>query len=534
MKKNMYVVMLAALAIAGCSNEMDEQAADGNGRVPLQISGDINMLMTRAADDHWDENDAIGIYMVNNENAVVEGVDNYRYVTNAADGTFAPDGSVAYFPENGDAVNVVAYYPQGSVNEGKLSLDLSNQDSQPQLDLMTAKVENISKDNPAVSLGFKHRLTKLFFEITGDVNTDGMYAAIGNQYTDIKYDVLGNKLSVSGEKKDIAMKYWNLDGYRFVEAIVLSNEGEITAEDRILTFRLPDGKECKAKIESGTTFTAGKKYKYNITFTETSGSGTNATIQGAGITNWEDVTDDSETTVNPEEAAITKVYFTGAPTGWGTWVQMTKSNDNIFTWTGNIMKDAPFKFTLEETYDVGTYQLMSSIEAGASPVTLTEGTESDVFKVLYQSNGVDTQWVVGENGTYTVTLNTTTMKISIEKIIYILGVNGSYDQGTAPQLTKNDDGNYEITIEFTQACKFKLPLWLSDSWDMDYYMPAENVTGDTAPLVVGTAMKANKQNNPDHQWSVAEEQLGTYQLTVNVSDLNNVTLTATKIEQPAE
>ena len=45
MKKNTCFVMLAALMMAGCNNEIDEQVMDSR-RVPLQINGDINMLMT--------------------------------------------------------------------------------------------------------------------------------------------------------------------------------------------------------------------------------------------------------------------------------------------------------------------------------------------------------------------------------------------------------------------------------------------------------------------------------------------------------
>ena len=43
MKKNTCFVMLAALMMAGCSNEIEEQVMDSR-RVPLQINGDINML----------------------------------------------------------------------------------------------------------------------------------------------------------------------------------------------------------------------------------------------------------------------------------------------------------------------------------------------------------------------------------------------------------------------------------------------------------------------------------------------------------
>lgn len=167
MKKNTCFVMLAALMMAGCSNEVEEQVMDSK-RVPLQINGDINMLMTRAADDHWDANDAIGVYMVSADNSIVGGVSNYRYVVIDKDnGNFSPDGeaNTAYFPESGDAVNVVAYYPQGNVDNGKLSLDLSDQSEQPRIDLMSARAEGASKNNPAINLKFNHRLTKLFLNL---------------------------------------------------------------------------------------------------------------------------------------------------------------------------------------------------------------------------------------------------------------------------------------------------------------------------------------------------------------------------------
>lgn len=152
MKKNTCFVMLAALMMAGCSNEVEEQVMDSK-RVPLQINGDINMLMTRAADNHWDKDDAIGVYMVNAENGIVGDVSNYRYVVIDKDnGNFSPDGenNTAYFPEDG-TVNVVAYYPHGDVVGDKLSLDLANQNEQPDIDLMSAKAVDASKSKPTLN-----------------------------------------------------------------------------------------------------------------------------------------------------------------------------------------------------------------------------------------------------------------------------------------------------------------------------------------------------------------------------------------------
>lgn len=343
MKKNTCFVMLAALMMAGCSNEIEEQVMDSR-RVPLQINGDINMLMTRAADDYWDEKDAIGVYMVSAENSIVGDVSNYRYVViDKNNGNFSPDGetNTAYFPESDDVVNVVAYYPQGNVVENKLSLDLANQDEQPRIDLMSAKAEGASKSTPIINLGFKHRLTKLFFEIEGDVNTDGIYAAIGNQYTDIQYDILNDKLLIAdgSEKKDIVMKYWNLSNYRFTEAIVLPNEENNSAEDRKLTFQLNE-KIFNATISNSTTFEAGKKYTYKVKFETTPSGNINVSITGVSIKNWDDGDISDDNIIVPGTLKFDRLYLASGFTDWGRPYEMMKSEDGkTFTWTGNVKDD---------------------------------------------------------------------------------------------------------------------------------------------------------------------------------------------------
>lgn len=529
MKKKTCFVMLAALMLAGCSNEIDEQVMDSK-RVPLQINGDINMLMTRAADDHWDDNDAIGVYMVNAENGIVGDVSNYRYtvVKGGQNGTFIPadENNTAYFPESVDAVNVVAYYPQGEVVDNKLSLDLANQDNQPKIDLMSAKAENASKSSPTVNLGFKHRLTKLFFKIEGDVKTDGINATISNQYTKIQYDILNDKLLIAdgSEKENIVMKYWNLDegNNRFVEAIVLPNMDGNSVQERTLTFTL-NGKDYTATIDAQTEFKAGKKYTYKVTFTK-EGS---VNIQGAGITNWDIENEGPEIEVKPD------IYITGAiGGGWNTYSKMDKKPNNIYVWTGIIKENQEFKFTFDETYDHGKEQIMSSDKQNeTSVVTLKEGTESDIYKVVYEENGPDNKWTVAESGTYMVKLDMDNNKISIEKKIFILGLDGDYTQDKAPSFAKVENGKYELTVTFSKECSFSMPLWSSAGWDMDCYMPVEE-SNNRVPFTPGTTMKVIKENrkNKDVQWQVTTEQTGTYKLTLDVSDSSNMTLTAVKLE----
>lgn len=554
MKKNTCFVMLAALMMAGCSNEVEEQVMDSR-RVPLQINGDINMLMTRAADDHWDDKDAIGVYMVNGENnSIVGNVSNYRYtvVTGGQNGTFIPadENNTAYFPEDGTAVDVVAYYPQRNVDNGKLSLDLSDQSEQPRIDLMSAKAENASKSSPTVNLGFKHRLTKLFFKIEGDVNTDGIYAAIGNQYTDIQYDILNDELLIAegSEKENIVMRYWNLDEgtNRFVEAIVLPNEEGNAAEDRQLTFKLNE-KIFNATISNSTTFEAGKKYIYKVKFEQTSSGNINVSITGVSIKNWDDINDSEGNTIIPGTLKFDKLYLASGFTDWGQPYEMTKSEEEkTFTWTGNVQNDnQEMKFTLLQQSLSGDVQLMPNM-SGTTNKDVELNVEMDAYPVIYyykENDPIkrDNKWVIKEKGTYTVTVNVETMKVKVEKldVVYLVGTvlvpeggnpDDGYDLKRAPYFTKKGDNIYELTINFLNKGDFKILSQLNyDSNKSDYYAPGENT-----PFVIGSSMnvdyRQNQENTQDYKWQVTAEQTGTYKLTLDVSNPGNVTLTAEKLE----
>lgn len=549
MKKNTCFVMLAALMMAGCSNEVEEQVMDSK-RVPLQINGDINMLMTRAADDHWDDNDTIGVYMVNGENnSIVGNVSNYRYtvVKGGQNGTFIPadENNTAYFPEDGTAVDVVAYYPQRNVDNGKLSLDLSDQNEQPDIDLMSARAENASKSSPTVNLGFKHRLTKLFFKIEGDVNTDGINATISNQYTKIQYDILNDKLLIAdgSEKENIVMKYWNLDKgtNRFVEAIVLPNDENNSAVDRQLTFQLNE-KIFNATISNSTTFEAGKKYIYKVKFEQTSSGNINVSITGVSIKNWDDINDSEGNTIIPGTLKFDKLYLASGFTDWGQPYEMTKSEEEkTFTWTGNVQNDnQEMKFTLLQQSNSGDVQLMPNMN-GANNKDVVLGAEMDAYPVIYyykENDPIkrDNKWVITEKGTYTVTVNVETMKVKVEKldVVYLVGTvlvpeGGNPDDGyklkRAPYFTKIADNKYELTINLHKG-EFKILSKIEyNDTNNNYYAP-----GADTPFVPGSSMNVDyrpEKNGGDYKWQVTAEQTGTYKLTLNTSDM---TLTAVKLE----
>ncbi|MDD4698333.1 MAG: fimbrillin family protein, partial [Fermentimonas sp.] len=109
----------------------------------IQVNAVIEKVKTRATSTAWDNGDAIGIYMkptgqsLNNTNSLA---DNIRYVTDGTGAFVAANlDSTICFPENGDDVDFIAYYPKkDNITDFIYPVDLNNQSIQSEIDLMFA------------------------------------------------------------------------------------------------------------------------------------------------------------------------------------------------------------------------------------------------------------------------------------------------------------------------------------------------------------------------------------------------------------
>ena len=106
-------------------------------KVAVQFTGGIN-VSTRAAGVAWADGDKIGIFMKEtlSANSIKEGVDNVAYETNGGI-SFSPisGGKTIYYPIDGD-VDFYAYYPQTTVNDYKVALNVADQSKQEAIDFM--------------------------------------------------------------------------------------------------------------------------------------------------------------------------------------------------------------------------------------------------------------------------------------------------------------------------------------------------------------------------------------------------------------
>lgn len=407
----MLFAMAGAMTLASCSNE--EVNGNDTKNAQLQVVANIALPQTRAFDDQWNAGDQIGIYTLKAGTTDIDAADNLAYRNtltegSAANANFVPAGNAAKLPDDGSKVDVVAYYPySASAAAGEVELDVQKQDNQAAVDLLGAKAEGVSADAPQAVLNFKHKLTKIFIRTTAEDGSSlsDLKAYIKGMYTKVSYSAFADELSmVSGDtKKDVEMR--SADGY-YVEAIVLPNIAGNDATTRNIEFE-HNGKVYKAAISADVKFESGKKYVYNATFTATG-----VKIEGAGITNWEDVTGDDVVVVPGGEAQYhyNNIYAFGdaTPNGWtiGEAVKFDKVDDNTYTATFAI-KAGEMKFPLNN--DWGCDWIM--------PTENGVGLSHSACMLVKNGDSRDYKWKVSEEeaGTYTIVLDVKNMTMTATK-----------------------------------------------------------------------------------------------------------------------
>lgn len=268
------------LFMASCSTE--EVLSGGNdnkGRVALQVSSGIQ---TRAFDGQWEEDDRIGIFMLNNgQNTVADGYDNVPYrVTSAGEGgkAFSPSSEVIYFPTNGDKRDFIAYYPYSAdkvTKDGVYSIDLTKQDPQKDIDFMLAgKVTDKSREDAYVSFQFAHKLVKIVMDIKpGDGVTandlKNVTVSLTGQPTVGTFDVLNdqNVTATSTDKKAVTLLA-NVEGTH-AEGIVFPSENYDGMSFAFTTQAIGSYEWRLSSSEKAIKFESGKKYLYTITIHRT-------------------------------------------------------------------------------------------------------------------------------------------------------------------------------------------------------------------------------------------------------------------------
>ena len=259
-----FALALLAGAMVSCSTE-DTASTTANGKVAVQFTGGIS-VNTRASGLAWANGDRIGIFMTGTKqalsaDAIKEGVDNVCYQTSGSI-AFSPisGGKTIYYPIDGD-VDFYSYYPQTTVSNYKVALNVADQTNQEAIDFMYAKTTGCNKATPQVDLRFSHMLSRLILNVQpgnglteDDLNK--LKVTIKDQNTTATFNLADGVISGDGNPANIKMKAVQV-GKRY-EAILLPTASKI----REIEFDLDNGYDAPFVWKMDQELTGGNLYNY--------------------------------------------------------------------------------------------------------------------------------------------------------------------------------------------------------------------------------------------------------------------------------
>ncbi|WP_443946251.1 fimbrillin family protein [Pedobacter sp. AW1-32] len=294
MNKNLHLTSIALLLLFGTACRKDKKPEVINeSRTAVQFTSSINgQVRTKAADNSWDANDNIGVFMKKGTGLANILSDNKQYTT-SGDGQFKANATdqTIYYPEDGSTVDFVAYYPyKVSLTANTYSVDVSNQTVQSAIDLLYANnALNLSKNSSNANLVFTHQLSKVELTVkngTGVTNLDGLTTTFSASTTTADFDLATGALTAKAQTADIQARTSVKSGVTVSEAILVPSA---TASAQKVVFAV-GGKTFTWTMPADTKFEQGKKYSYEI---ELKGEGTGAVGTAlslkAVVTNWNEV-----------------------------------------------------------------------------------------------------------------------------------------------------------------------------------------------------------------------------------------------------
>ena len=290
-----FALALLAGAMVSCSTE-DTVPSTQNDKVAVQFTGGIS-VNTRAAGLAWADGDRIGIFMTGTNqslsaDAIKEGVDNVCYQSNGSIG-FSPisGGKTIFFPIDGD-VDFYSYYPQTTVNDYKVALNMADQKSQEAIDFMYAKTTGCHKSIPQVELKFNHKLSKLILNVqpgNGLTQDDliNLTVTIKDQNTTATFNLADGVISGEGNPDNIQMKATQVG--KIYEAILLPT----ATTTREIEFNLNNGHDAPFVWTMATDLKGGNLYNYTTVKLTRTGVELSGTIKP-----WNEVKNDNENIAN--------------------------------------------------------------------------------------------------------------------------------------------------------------------------------------------------------------------------------------------
>lgn len=237
MKTTNFLLLLFTIALYACEGETIR--TDKGGQKSIHLRGQIKEASpTRATNSSWENNDAIGVFMVQSGKSIEEGViqHNVKYVTTGSS-TFNPANNEeeVTFPFDQSKVDFISYYPyKEEINGDTYPISLENQSIQSNIDLLYSNnAKDHDSENTDVDMQFVHQLSKIILKISTDknVNLSKLSIILSDAGIRANFNLSTGEPSLATERGDILFNV-STDGLS-AEAILLP---ETITPDMILWF----------------------------------------------------------------------------------------------------------------------------------------------------------------------------------------------------------------------------------------------------------------------------------------------------------
>ena len=254
--KKFYAIAVCLLAMAGCAKDPQGPVNPQGGNEPAVQTAAIRIVpvMTKVTDTAFENGDAIGL-------TVARDADVYKTnVKLTYNGLEFSANNLLWYAEGAVASTLTAYYPysaDGVPSAFTVAADQSNGTSSS--DLVVAVKEGVLPTANAVTMPFKHKLSKLVVSITNNAGytLDGLTLK-GIVPTAILSADFTPGISADAQAADIVA--YKVDETTFA-AIVPPQTASITAEVNAA------GKALSQQLAEAT-LAAGKKYTINVIVNE--------------------------------------------------------------------------------------------------------------------------------------------------------------------------------------------------------------------------------------------------------------------------
>lgn len=311
MKKYLLFAFAMASLLASCAKEpIINLSLEDSGQIPLNISGSISQVATKATAQGFVDKDAVGLFAVNyTDNNTVAGTlaasgnqaDNVKYVFDEAGQKWTPVKAV-YYKNIHTNVDIYVYYPYqaGISNTAEAGFEVQKDQSAAASavalsgyeasDWLWGKAEGITPSESKVSIPLSHKLSAVQVTLVK-----------GNGFEDGEFESIRKSVIVTNTTRKATLDYSTgvatplggpqLDGIVMCpqesgafRAIVIPQS--VAAGTQLFAITL-DGVSYSFKQGEAVNYQAGKQMNVNITLSKKTPSGDyELTLASTQITDW--------------------------------------------------------------------------------------------------------------------------------------------------------------------------------------------------------------------------------------------------------